>query len=79
MCGAGQTGGGEGLRLYECWCALELEMSLQLQRETVDLEKCGLADRLLQCLRPIEMVRVIPIDLAKLQVGPILDAAFGQP
>src|SRR5436305_14030003 len=71
--------GCQGLRLNQRRRALELKMTLQLQRETVELEECSLANRFLQRFGPIEMVRVIPVDLSELQVGPVLYMALGQP
>ena len=71
-------GGRHRLRLNQCGRALELEMALQLEREAVDLEKCSLPQRVLQSLHAIEVVRIVPVNLPGLQIGPVLDVTFWQ-
>ena len=56
----------ERVRLDERGRAPVLEVPLQLDGESIDLEKRGLADRPLQLAQPLKMVRVVPIDDAEL-------------
>src|SRR5438132_13323242 len=73
-----QLGGGERLRLYQRGRTLIFEMSFQLDCEAVDLEKRGLADGLLQSVGPIEVMGIIPVNLAELKVWPILNLPLGE-
>src|SRR5205814_3136179 len=50
-------------------------MPLQLEREAINFIEGGLAQSRLQNIQMLEMMRVIPIDDAQLQVGPILELA----
>src|SRR5436189_659702 len=70
--------GRKRLRLDQRGRGSELEMAFELQGEAVHLEKRRLPNGLLQSFHAIEMMRVIPIQLAELKVGPIFNLAFGQ-
>src|SRR5262249_48696193 len=74
-----QLGARERVRLDDRRGALVLEMSLQLDGESVNLEERRLAKRAFQDIDVFEVMRVIPVDDAKLQVGPINDFPFRQP
>src|SRR5437868_13734885 len=65
------------VRLNNGRSALELKMAFQLESESIDLEECRLPDGALQGLRPIEVVRVVPINLTQLQIGPVLYVDLG--
>src|ERR1051325_5988347 len=70
---------GERLRLNQCGGALELEVALELDHEAVDLEEGGLTNRALQLVEPIEMMRVVPVELPQTEIGPVDNAAFWEP
>src|SRR5262245_32991474 len=74
-----KLGRGKGVGLHDGGRALELKVPFQLQGEAVDLEEGRLANRLFQGFGALEMMGVVPIDLAMLEVGPVLDPAFGKP
>src|SRR5260370_40374619 len=59
--------------------AAKLEMSFQLDQESIDLVEGTLPDRPLELLHAVEMVRIIPVNLPLPQVGPVHACAFRQP
>ena len=68
----------ERVRFYQGGSARVLEVALQLEGEAVHLEERRLPDGLLQDVDAVEMMRVVPVKLAHLKVGPIFDFAFGE-
>ena len=53
--------------------ALGLKMPFEFQNESVDLVKRSLPDRMLQRIKAIKVMGIVPIDLAQLKIGPIDD------
>ena len=53
-------------------------MSLQFQGKTIDLEKCRLTHRALQFRHPIQVMRIVPVDMPQVQIRPVRDAALRQ-
>src|SRR5262245_50768018 len=72
-----ELGRGKRIRLNYGWCALELKVSLQLENKSVELVKRRLLDRVAERLGPVQMVRIVPVDLPPLQVGPVHYLALG--
>src|SRR5258708_6379696 len=68
----------ERLRFDQRRRALVLEMSFQLDHETVDLEKRSLPDRMPQSFGTIEVMGIVPINMAELEVGPVFDMSLGK-
>ena len=71
-------GGRQRIRLDHRGRAPELEVPLELDGKAVDLEERGLAHGALQLGQALQVVGVIPIDVAPVQVGPVGDGAHGQ-
>ena len=71
-------GGGERVGFDDSGHALVLEVAFELKGEAVQLVEGGLPDGLAQDLGTVEVVGVIPINLAQPQVRPVHDTAFGQ-
>ena len=59
--------------------AAVLKVPFQLDRQAVDLEESGLTDGVLQRVESLQMVGIVPVDHAELQVGPVGDFPFRQP
>ena len=73
-----QVGGRKRIGLYQHRNTLTLEVALQLDREEVEPEKSSLTDGVLEIFGPVQMMSIIPIDGAKLKIGPVFDAPCGQ-
>src|SRR5581483_5969515 len=58
--------------------AFELKMAFQFQDESVDPERGGRADRPLEVIEPVQMMGVVPVDVAAMEIGPVRDSDFGQ-
>src|ERR1700722_5517770 len=57
---------------------VKLEVPFELQDEAVDLEERGLADGTLQFRQALQVMRIVPINMPQVKVGPICDAALRQ-
>src|SRR4051794_20163230 len=66
------------IRLNDRRRTRKLEVSFELQLKPVDLEKCSLANRAFQLWQTFQVVGVIPVDVAQVQVGPVDNPALRQ-
>src|ERR1035441_2485016 len=71
-------GGTHRIGLNQRRRAFELKVTFELKRESINLVERSLPDGLLQHVEPVQMMRIVPIDLAQFQVSPVLDMALRQ-
>ena len=69
----------QSMGLHQGWCALVLKMSLQLDGEAIDFEKCRLPDGPFQHIQMVQVMSVVPVNFAELQIRPVHNLTFGQP
>src|SRR5207244_13601605 len=74
-----QLGGRQRIRFNDGRGALVLKVPLELDGESIDLEKCRLLYSALQYFEMLEMMGVVPVYHAQSNIGPIYYLAFREP
>src|SRR5256884_6508903 len=74
-----QLGGRQRIRFNDGRGALVLKVPLELDGESIDLEKCRLLYSALQYFEMLEMMGVVPVYDAQSNIGPIYYLAFREP